>query len=129
MTDPATCQHPAAHVHGLIGSGPVEVPPEESRLDLTPVEWARLDDTPLRAGERLSAGVGACASCGALVASLSTWHPADGHGVHAVQYRTPWVALYGTRDPDEPVAADPAARPPLPASVVGPDGQDLTPRG
>lgn len=127
MTDPRTCDHPAAHVHGVIGSGPVDLPPEDTRVDLSPTEWTHLDG-PLRPGERMSAAIGGCATCGALVVSVSTWHPTDGHRQHAVQYRTPWTAMYG-RTPDELAPADPDARPPLPATLVGPGGVDLTPRG
>ncbi|MGM0724146.1 MAG: hypothetical protein ACQEXM_27360 [Actinomycetota bacterium] len=123
----STCTHPGAHVHGLIGSGPVPVAPEETRLALDPAEWGHLSG-PLRPGERMSAAIGACSSCGALVVSVSTWHPTDGRGEHAVQYRTPWTAMYG-RTPDEPVPADPTARPGLPVTLVGPGGVDLTPRG
>ncbi len=122
----STCTHPGAHVHGLIGSGPVAVAPEETLLALEPAEWGHLDE-PLRRGERMSAAIGACSSCGALVVSVSTWHPTDGHGEHAVQYQTPWTAMYGP-NPAEPVPANPAARPPLPATLVGLGGQDLTPR-
>lgn len=127
MTEPRTCTHPGAHVHGLVGSGPRPVPEEDTRLPLEPVEWGHLDE-PLRPGERMSAAIGSCGHCGALVVSVSTWHPADGRGEHTVQYRTPWTAMYG-RNPDEPVPADPANRPALRPTLVGLDGTDLTPRG
>lgn len=117
MTDARTCDHPAAHVHGLVGAGPVEVPPEDSRLNLTPVEWGHLT-SPLRQGERMSAAIGECASCASLVVSVSTWHRSDGHGEHAVQYQTRWVPLFSARDQDVPAAADPAVRGPLPATLV-----------
>ncbi|OLM28794.1 hypothetical protein Ae717Ps2_6113 [Pseudonocardia sp. Ae717_Ps2] len=127
MTAADPCTHPGAHVHGLVGSGPVDPPPEDTRLTLSAVEWGHLDE-PLRPGERMSAAIGSCNSCGVLVVSVSTWHPSDGRGEHAVQYRTPWTAMYG-RNPAELVPADPAGRPPLPATLVGLTGQDLTPRG
>lgn len=122
----STCTHPGAHVHGLIGSGPAAVASEETRLALEPVEWGHLSG-PLRPGERMSAAIGACSSCGALVVSVSTWHPTDGRGEHTVQYRTPWTAMYGP-NPAEAVPADPAARPLLPVTLVGLAGQDLMPR-
>lgn len=122
----STCTHPGAQVHGLIGSGPI-APSGADPADLEPIEWSHLAE-PLRPGERMSAAIGACNSCGALVVSVSTWHPTDGHGEHAVQYRTPWTSMYG-RNPSDPVAADPAGRPPLPATLVGLGGEDLTPRG
>ncbi|OLM08352.1 hypothetical protein [Pseudonocardia sp. Ae505_Ps2] len=123
----STCTHPGAHVHGLIGSGPVAVSPEKTQLALAPAEWGHLSG-PLRPGERMSAAIGACSSCGALVVSVGTWHPTDGCGEHAVEYRTPWTAMYGP-NPAEAVPADPAARPPLRATLVGLGSQDLTPRG
>lgn len=120
----STCTHPGAHVHGLIGSGPVAVASEETRLALEPAEWGHLSG-PLRPGEHMSAAIGACSSCGALVVSVATWHPTDGRGEHTVQHRTPWTAMYGP-NPAEAVPADPAARPLLPVTLVGLAGQDLT---
>ncbi len=126
MTSPADCTHPGAHVHGLVGAGPVQPSAEDAHLDPELIEWGNLDAS-LRPGERMSAAIGSCSRCRALVVSVSTWNPADGRGEHVVQYRTPWTPMYG-RNPDEPVLADPAARPPLPATLVGLDGTDLTPR-
>lgn len=127
MSDPSTCAHPGAHVHGLLGQGPRPIPPEQARVELAPAEWGRLDDADdtLRAGERMTAAIGACADCGSLVVSVSTWNPADGRGVHARTYDTPWVAMYAVGgEYGVPVAADPAARPALRPLVVGADGQD-----
>lgn len=124
MTDPSTCTHSSAHVHGLLGAGPRPIPPEQARLDLAPVEWGRLE-APLRAGEQISAALGACAECGALVVSVSTWNPADGRGEHARTYQTPWVAMYAIGgDYRVPVPADPDARPPLRPLVAGTTPQD-----
>ena len=124
MSDSSTCTHPGAHVHGLIGAGEPALPPEESLLQLAPVEWGRLDDT-LRPGERLSAALGACGDCGCLVVSVSTWNPADGRGENMRIYQTPWVAMYAVGgEYGVPVPADPAARPALRPLVVGPDDQD-----
>ena len=126
MSDPCACEHLAAHVHGMVGSGPRELP-EESTLALTPLEWGRLAG-PLRPGERLEAAIGECAACAALVVAVSTWHSDDGRGENTVQYRTRWVPLFSARDQDTPALADPAARAPLPAATVGLAGEDRTPR-
>lgn len=117
MSDPASCPHLAAHVHGMAGSGPRELPPEESTLALTPLEWGRLAG-PLRPGERLETAIGECAACAALVVTVSTWHPDDGRGENAVQYRTRWTPLFSAHDQDTPAPADPVARAPLPATTV-----------
>ncbi len=124
---PPTCDHPAAHVHGLVGAGPRDTPDEDSRLQLEPLAWGHLDG-PLRPGERLSAAIGACDHCAALVVSVSTWHPIDGHGENAVQYKTRWVPLFTAGDQDTQAPADPAMRAPLPATTVGLGGEDLTHR-
>lgn len=111
MTDPRTCTHPGAHVYGLIGGGEPALPPEESLLNLAPVEWGRLDDT-LRPGERLSAAIGACGDCGSLVVAVTTWNPADGRGENVRTYQTPWVAMYAVGGEYlAPVPADPGDRP------------------
>lgn len=125
MTDPNACTHPGAHVHGLIGEGPRPIPPEESLVGgLTRAEWRRLDDT-LRGGERMSAALGACADCGSLVVSVSTWNPADGQDENARTYQTPWVAMYAVGgEYGAPVPADPTQRPELRPLVVGTDAED-----
>ena len=108
MTDPSSCTHPGAHVHGLVGEGPRPIPPGQARLELVPVEWGRVDDS-LRAGERMSAALGACAECGSLVVSVSTWNPADGRGENVRTRQTPWVAMYAVGG--EYLAPVPAGRP------------------
>lgn len=111
MSDPTICQHPAAHVHGLIGAGERPTPPGESLLELAPAEWGRLDDT-LRDGERMSAAIGTCGHCGSLVAAVNTWNPADGRGEDVRTYQTPWVALYAVGgEYGAPVPADLLNRP------------------
>lgn len=109
MTDSRTCPHQAANVHGLVGSGPVAVSPSESRLDLSPVEWGHLA-APLRPGEQMSAAIGECSTCGALVVSVATWNPSDGRGENSVQHQSRWVPLFSTYDQDTPTPADPSAR-------------------
>lgn len=106
----------------------VPPPDQDSRIDLDPLEWAHLAG-PLRPGERLTATIGSCAACATLVVRVAAWHPTDGHGENAVQYQTRWTPLFAPHDQDNPAPADPAARAPLPATTVGLDGQDLTPRG
>ena len=129
MTDPGTCTHPGAHVHGLIGAGEPAPLPEETILNLAPAEWGRLDET-LREGERMSAAIGACGDCGSLVVAVTTWNPADGRGQNVRTYQTPWVAMYAVGgEYDKPVPADPADRPALRPILVSLDGTDLTPRG
>lgn len=119
MTEPSTCTHPGAHVHGLIGAGEPALPPEESLLKLAPLEWGRLDDT-LREGERLSAAIGACGDCRSLVVSVSTWNTADGHGENVQTYQTPWVAMYAIGGEYlVPVPADPEERTQRRSPVTG----------
>lgn len=68
----------------------------------------------------MSAAIGACAECGSLVVSLSTWNPADGRGENTRTYNTPWVAMYAVGgDSRAAVPADPDDRPALRPLVVG----------
>lgn len=127
MTDPSTCTHPDAHVHGLIGEGSRPIPAEQSRLDLAPLEWGRLDG-PLREGERMSAAIGACADCGTLVVSVSTWNPADGRGENTRTYQTPWVAMYAVGGEYlAPVPAEAADRPTDTPAIRGRAGSTRPP--